>query len=143
MDLRRVSQGIVLGCGSAAIAVVAMAASGLGPAAAADEAPADLTIVVDDGTGATTTWHLTCSPDGGDHPDPAKACTTLTEHAQTALLAPPKQVCTQPSPSGYGGPQTAQVTGTWMGQPVETRLTRTDGCQIARWDALVGLLPAV
>lgn len=149
MDLRRVPRGVVLGGGSAAIALVAMAASGLGPAAAANEAPADLTIAFSDGTGATMTWHLTCAPEGGDHPDPAKACSVLTEHAQTALLAPQDRICTQPDPSdhpnasNYGGPQTAQVTGTWQGQPVDTRLIRTDGCQIARWDTLVGVLPTV
>jgi hypothetical protein len=149
MDLRRISRGVALGCGSAAIVVAAMAASGLGPASAADEAPTDLTIVVNDGTGTTTTWHLTCSPEGGDHPDPAEACTVLDGHAQAVLLTPAEPICTQPDPNDqptalvYGGPQTAQVTGTWQGQPVDTRLDRADGCQTARWDALVGLLPAV
>ena len=32
--------------------------------------PTDLTIVVDDGRGETTPWHLTGDPPGGDHPDP-------------------------------------------------------------------------
>jgi hypothetical protein len=142
MDLQRISPGVVLGCSAVAIAVVAMAAGGIGLAAAAGEAPADLTIVFSDGPGLATTWHLTCSPDGGDHPDPAKACTVLTEQAQAVLLTPPAPFCTQASPLIYGGPQTAQVKGTWRGQPVDIRLTRTDGCQIARWTALAGLLPA-
>jgi hypothetical protein len=139
MDLRRISRGAVLGCGATAIAVVAMAAGGIGLAAAANQAPAHLKIVFNDGA---TTWHLTCSPNGGNHPDPAKACAVLTEHAQTQLLTPPPPLCTQASPSIYGGPETAQITGTWQGKPVDTLVTRTDGCQIARWNALAGLLPA-
>ncbi|MDQ1664417.1 MAG: Subtilisin inhibitor-like, partial [Actinomycetota bacterium] len=35
---------------------------------------ADLTIVVVDGAGASTTHHLTCAPPGGDHPSPEVAC---------------------------------------------------------------------
>jgi hypothetical protein len=103
------------------------------------EAPADLTIVVDDGKGAKTTWHLACAPSGGDHPNPDNACAVLAKHGRTALAAVPRdQMCTQV----YGGPQTAHITGTWQGKPVDLRLSRTDGCQIARWDALAGLLPA-
>lgn len=103
------------------------------------EVLADLTIVVDDGKGGKTTWRLTCSPGGGDHPNPANACAVLAKHGRTALTSVPRdQLCTQV----YGGPQTAHVTGTWQGKPVDLRLSRTDGCQIARWNALVGLLPA-
>lgn len=40
----------------------------------------------------------------------------------------------------YGGPQTARVTGTLRGEPVDARFSRTDGCQIARWDAVADLL---
>lgn len=101
-------------------------------------AQADLTIVVNDGKGNATTWHLTCSPAGGDHPTPAKACAVLAEHGATALPpVPTDRMCTEL----YGGPQTARITGTWQGRTVDARLSRTDGCQIARWDALVGLLP--
>ena len=102
-------------------------------------AAADLTIVVDDGAGKKTTWHLTCSPAGGDHPTPDKACTVLAEHGRTALSAvAPDRMCTEI----FGGPQTAHIVGTWRGESVDTRLSRNNGCEIARWDALVGLLPA-
>ena len=40
----------------------------------------------------------------------------------------------------YGGPQTATVTGTLRGEPVNARFSRTDGCQIARWDKHAALL---
>jgi hypothetical protein len=106
---------------------------------AAADGPADLTIVIDDGQGATTTWHLTCAPAGGDHPTPTKACAALAEHGSTALAAvPADRMCTQI----FGGAQTAHISGTWQGKPVDARLSRTDGCQITRWDALVGLLPS-
>lgn len=98
----------------------------------------DLTIVVDDGAGARTTWHLTCDPAGGDHPDPAKACAVLAQHGATALPPVPRdRMCTQV----FGGAQTAHITGTWRGEKVDARLSRTNGCEITRWQALIGLLP--
>ena len=45
----------------------------------------DLTIVLDDGSGSTRTWSLTCDPVGGTHPDPAAACQALDAHGATAL----------------------------------------------------------
>lgn len=99
---------------------------------------AELTIVVDDGTGQQTTWTLTCDPVGGTHPDPAAACAALTAHGATAL--PPKRkdvACTEV----YGGPQKATIRGTWQGKPVRSSFSRTDGCEISRWDQLKGLLP--
>ena len=101
-------------------------------------AATQLTIVVDDGSGRTTRWTLSCEPVGGDHPDPAAACRVLEQHGRTALPAVAKGLmCAQV----YGGPETATVTGTWRGQPVTSRFARTDSCQISRWDRLVGLLP--
>jgi hypothetical protein len=100
--------------------------------------PADLTIVVDDGAGHTTTWHLTCSPAGGTHPDPARACAVLAEHGRTALPpVPPGRMCTQM----VSGSQTARITGSWEGTAVDARLSQINGCETARWRALLGLLP--
>jgi hypothetical protein len=99
---------------------------------------ADLTVVVDDGRGTSTTYHLVCGPAGGDHPDPELACRALHQHGERALPpVPPDQQCTQV----YGGPATARITGTWRGRPVDSSLSRRNGCEIARWDALSGLLP--
>jgi hypothetical protein len=104
----------------------------------AAEGPADLTIVFNNGSGSTTTWHLTCPPASGNHPTPAKACAVLASRGRTALPAvPADRMCTQQ----FGGPQTAHITGTWQGKAVNARLSRTNGCEIARWQALVGLLP--
>lgn len=51
---------------------------------------------------------------------------------------PPDQACTEI----YGGPQEAVVVGVYGGKPVRTRFTRTDGCQIARWNRVKFLFPA-
>ncbi|MFD8419109.1 SSI family serine proteinase inhibitor [Streptomyces sp. NPDC059466] len=92
------------------------------------------------GTGDGT-YELRCHPAGGDHPAPEQACETLDRRTTWGKdpFAPvaPDTVCTML----YGGPATAHVTGTWAGRPVDARFDRSDGCQIARWDALVPLLP--
>jgi hypothetical protein len=84
-------------------------------------------------------WTLTCDPDGGTHPDPAKACAVLSAHGETLLLKPlPKNMmCTEI----YGGAQTATIQGVWRGRTVRASFSRTNGCEIARWTALTGLLP--
>jgi hypothetical protein len=99
---------------------------------------ADLVIVIVDGAGATTTHRLTCDPAGGDHPRPEVACRVLASNGARALPpVPPDLRCTQI----YGGPETARVTGFWRGQRVDSRLSRQNGCEIARWNALAGFLP--
>ncbi|WP_182112282.1 MULTISPECIES: SSI family serine proteinase inhibitor [unclassified Actinotalea] len=101
---------------------------------------ASLTVTVDEtGSGATTTLTLTCDPAGGDHPDPEGACAALAAVGTAGLAeTPPDVMCTQQ----WGGPQVATVEGTVDGAPVSARFSLTDGCEIARWDALVPLLPA-
>ena len=95
---------------------------------------ADLTIVVDPtGEGATQTFTLTCSPDGGDHPDPAAACATLAQAGVEAFAPTPRDVaCTEQ----WGGPQVATVQGTVDGEQIDARFDRTNGCEISRWDQL-------
>jgi len=101
--------------------------------------PAELTIVIDDGHGTTTTWQLTCDPVGGDHPDPSRACAVLQTVGARYLPEVPEDLrCTQI----YGGPETAHISGTWGSTVVDANLSRTDGCQIARWNGLVGLIPS-
>ena len=99
----------------------------------------DLTIVLDDGSGSTRTWRLTCDPAGGTHPDAAAACKALADHGATALPPVPKdRMCTQI----YGGPEKATVKGTWNGKAVNSAFSKTNGCEISRWKSLSGLLPA-
>jgi hypothetical protein len=100
----------------------------------------ELTIVVDNGSGATTTWRLTCDPAGGDHPTAEAACAALAKHGETALPPVPKdRMCTQQ----FGGPEKATVTGTWRGKPVDATFSKTNGCEIGRWRSLDGLLPGL
>jgi Subtilisin inhibitor-like len=94
-------------------------------------ADTDLTIVVNDGSGSTVTWRLTCHPPGGTHPNPKAACRALETNGAAALPpVPADKACTQI----YGGPETASITGTWQGkQTTMSSFARNDGCQISRW----------
>ena len=130
---------LLAGCGSATGAGVDDDADDpTGSAAVSGQGRTQLTISWDDGTGRTGTWHLTCDPAGGDHPRPEAACRALAKGGAVGLApVQPGRMCSQV----FGGSQTATVTGTWRGRPVSVRLTRTDGCEVGRWDALKGLLP--
>ncbi len=109
-------------------------------APAGEPVPADLTVKVDDGNGTTSTYALTCLPEGGDHPDAKGACAAVATSGAEAFGPPPKnQMCTEQ----YGGPQTASVTGTLNGEPVTATFSRTDGCEIGRWEAMSALFGPV
>lgn len=79
---------------------------------------------------------LQCDPAGGTHPRPEEACAALAEHPEALEPVPPDAVCTQI----YGGDQAAVVEGTFRGPEIEASFDRTNGCEIARWDALAPLL---
>ena len=132
------------------VAISALAACGgddtdvvAGPAASpsAETAPqTSLTLAVDLGDGmAAQEWTLTCDPRGGTHPHPELACAAL-EDVDPDVFAPvgSDQACTQI----YGGPETATVRGLWNGMELDASFARNDGCEIARWDAVVELLGA-
>lgn len=72
------------------------------------------------------------------HPDPETACADVAELGPEFFTAErdPDLACTQQ----WGGPQTAHVVGTVDGEAVDTRFSRTDGCEISRWDAVESLL---
>ncbi|MCX4576106.1 subtilase-type protease inhibitor [Streptomyces sp. NBC_01571] len=112
------------------------------PPVRADDSGDRLTVTVRHLTGTgDRTYDLRCHPAGGSHPAPEQACETLDRRTTWGKdpFAPvaPGTICTMV----YGGPATAHVTGTWAGRPVDARFDRADGCQIARWDALVPMLP--
>ncbi|HSF26049.1 MAG TPA: SSI family serine proteinase inhibitor [Actinomycetes bacterium] len=95
-----------------------------------------LTVTVTDGD-TVRVQTLTCDPTGGDHPDAAAACAVLDRLGAAAFApVPADQACTEI----YGGDQTATVTGVWRGEPVDASYDRSNGCQIARWDAIVDVL---
>ncbi|MFI7385346.1 SSI family serine proteinase inhibitor [Streptomyces sp. NPDC049813] len=97
--------------------------------------------VVDAGAGKDGTSELRCDPDGGTHADPAGACRRLGELAgegQDPFAPVPKGTyCTMQ----YGGNATAHVTGAWHGHRVDASYKLTDGCEIARWNRMVPVLP--
>ena len=127
------------------LCVVAGCGTGTGGDVTTDPAPdgtttgedTRLTVVVTASPdSAEQTYTLVCDPAGGDHPDPAAACRALIRVKDPFAPVPPDTMCTEI----YGGPQTATVTGTFRGEPVDAEFSRTDGCQIARWDAHAALL---
>ncbi|MFT4166422.1 MAG: SSI family serine proteinase inhibitor [Microlunatus sp.] len=141
----RLPLGMISGIGL--ILATAACASGTGPAVRPTVGPtgpvvtpsssSQLTITIDDGTGKTTSWTLTCDPVGGTHPDPQGACAALDNHRGALDPVPAGRACAQV----YSGPERAQVAGTWRGEPISASLSRNDACQTARWNALVPLVP--
>jgi hypothetical protein len=74
--------------------------------------------------------HVVCERPGQGQP----AC----RHLSRARLrpVPPNVACTQI----YGGPATARVRGRLAAKPVDARFSRTNGCEIARWERNAALL---
>jgi Subtilisin inhibitor-like len=79
---------------------------------------------------------LTCGPVGGDHPRAQEACAAIEQNEDALRELSKDIVCTEI----YGGPETATVSGTVRGRPVEAQFSRSNGCEIGRWDALDPLL---
>jgi hypothetical protein len=78
-------------------------------------------------------WTLRCSPPGGSLSRPARACTRLLAGGSKLFAPVPKNsVCTEI----YGGPQRARVVGTVKGRPIRATFSRTNGCEIARWQRI-------
>ncbi len=99
--------------------------------------PGGTRLVVEQTTDTIRTWTLTCDPPGGDHPAPAAACGALAGVREPFAPLPTDVLCTEQ----YGGGQTARVTGTYRGAPVDLSLSRVNGCAISQWDRLGPLLP--
>jgi hypothetical protein len=67
-------------------------------------------------------------------------CAAIAElPADATAELPPDAACTQI----YGGPDTLDVHGKIDGELVDTRLSRSDGCQIERFDRFVPVLKAL
>ncbi|ONK12701.1 SSI family serine proteinase inhibitor [Streptomyces sp. MP131-18] len=127
------------------VAALALVASAAVPAAAVaghapEEAANRLVITVaDSGTAADGTHELICGPAGGDHPDPAGACEAVERADRPFDAVAEDALCTYV----HGGPATAEIEGVWNGERVRATFSRVDGCEIARWDALVPALPEI
>lgn len=94
---------------------------------------------------ATCTALITC-PTVEDATDVDEQLCRWMAETPASVIAPPAddagQVCTEI----YGGPELAHVTGMRDGQAIDVRFSRTNGCEIARWDAAsplwTGQIPA-
>lgn len=118
----------------------------LAPATASASTGGDhLVVTVRDAGERSATYEVSCPPDAGTrqrtHPDLPAACAAVERNTRwghdTFAPVPEGSVCTML----YGGPATAHVTGTWAGRPVDARFDRSNGCETARWDRFVPLLP--
>lgn len=89
------------------------------------------------GEAPTKIWTLRCPSGGGTLPDAANACEQLAQIDDPFAPVPKDTACTQV----YGGPQEADVTGTYRGRPVNAHFDRGNGCEIARWDKVAFLFP--
>jgi hypothetical protein len=128
--------------GPGSIPVPALAPDGQGPdfVQSADPTPVQgrLTVTYDDGSGRPRTYRLFCGGMAGRaHPEDDAACARLAETGGPVAATPRGQACSMI----YGGPQTAEVRGTWQGRPVHESYRRTDGCEVARWQKMVPALP--
>lgn len=118
---------------------VAVLAAGCGedddeqPAAA--PALADLRVQVDpDGKGSRPARNTTVRCSSAEESPLCEKVAAL----RLADIEPPSRAtaCTEL----YGGPQTATITGTLRGRRIDLKLSRVNGCEIARWEAARALL---
>jgi hypothetical protein len=126
-----------------AILVLALTAMGIGAAASASTEPSTaLTITywekgLGSGVGLPSTdgvtWTLRCRPARGTLPRPGIACSRLAVGGWKLFAPVPKNVaCTEI----YGGPQVARISGLVNGKRVWATFSRTNGCNIARWNRI-------
>jgi hypothetical protein len=94
----------------------------------AEASPQTFTLVCTGGTPAAES----------KHPSAAEACSALKN--SPAILSPAPTRTDQACTMQYGGPATAKVTGSVDGKEVTASFNRTDGCQIALWDAAKSVL---
>jgi Subtilisin inhibitor-like len=87
--------------------------------------------------GSPREWRLHCDRSGGTLPNPEKACEQLFALADPFAPTASDAVCTEI----YGGPAVAEIEGLYRGETVNAEFTRTDGCQIARWNKHAFLFP--
>lgn len=124
----------------AALVVIALALAGCGEddeAAAPEPALADLQVTVDpdgDGPQPAREAQVRCAA-----PDDSPACRAAANLTADELEPVPEEaVCTLQ----YGGPDTARISGTLRGEDVDAEFSRTNGCEINRWEQVEPLLEA-
>jgi hypothetical protein len=95
--------------------------------------PDRLVVAYDDGAGHARRYELTCTRFSG-----GPGCAQLERIGGPVPEVAAGQAC----PMIYGGPERADVTGTWDGRPVRESYRRTNGCEVSRWSRMVPALPA-
>lgn len=126
----------VAGCGTEA------GGGGTSGGSAPGEPATSLTVVVyPNGMGKEPSHETTieCDPVGGTNPLTAESCVQLAAHPESLEPVPPDTACTMI----YGGPEEAHVYGTFQGEEVDATFSRSNGCEIARWDSLEPLFKVV
>jgi hypothetical protein len=127
-----------------AVALAALAATGCMSRTDSDKATTGLTadlrieISIRGSEAPTKVWTLHCPP-GGTLPDAATACSKLAEVKDPFAPVPKGTACTQI----YGGPEIADVSGTFDGNHVDTQFSRGNGCELERWNKVGFLFPGV
>lgn len=109
--------------------------SGITPANAATKTRLTIKANFADGT-PVKTWNLICDKSGGNHPNRKEACALLIKKGLSLFKPVPKDaICDMM----YGGDQRVTVTGLLANRKVNATFTRTNGCEIARYDAAAAL----
>ena len=85
----------------------------------------------------TKFWTLECPSGRGTLPHATAACAKLATMEDPFAPVPKDKACTQI----FGGPEEADVTGTFKGKPVNAHFDKGNGCEIARWNNLEFLFP--
>jgi hypothetical protein len=109
------------------------------PAPAPSGPQANLVITVSESPSAPVLrWTLTCAPDGGTLPDPARACRMLNSVWNPFMPVRTGVMC----PMIVYGPQLTTITGYWHGTWISVRFSRTYSCQAAQWNKILSVIPA-
>ncbi len=129
---------------AAALTLVALAATGCmsrsdsNDSASSPTADLQISVSIRGSEAPTKSWTLHCPP-GGTLPDAADACRKLGQIDDPFAPVPEGTACTQI----YGGPEIADVSGTFKGQTINTQFSRGDGCELDRWKRVGFLFPNV
>jgi hypothetical protein len=93
----------------------------------------NITISYHPSPSSQVTFRVSCMSHSisGTHPNRKAICAAIAK--QGARLFAPVPAGTACSEI-YGGPQTATISGTIKGHKINSVFSRTDGCQVARWN---------
>jgi hypothetical protein len=82
-------------------------------------------------------YELRCNPAAGNLPHAVRACRALGRLARPFAPVPDGAVCSQIAL----GAQEAIISGTLRGEPIRTRFSLRDSCEIERWRRMATVVP--